>query len=366
MNASFTSRERVLAAFTHREPDRTPVFEYVLLSPVAGAVLGRRYEDFGGDRDAWFDYAEEIGGYEKAVRRYAIDRVELAQKLQHDMIYCVPNPPDILRKKQTSGQTSPALPLLEDPVEIIKRDNKVSQESLKQPLHEYIVYPFLREEMVKRDIDLPIFAPAWAHGIWTNTNLMETMYLDPVTAHEHFSLCTEYSLRSINAYTDAGLEIIGVGGDFAGNRPLISPDMYKEYIMPELKKLTDIIRERGKFSVNASDGCLWNVADYFLLGSGVDGYGEIDAGAGMDLGKLKGKYGNRITFLGNIDCGNLLSFGSEDKIRTTVRKCLRDGMGNGGHIFTASNAITGSISVKNYMYMVSEYRRFFGLSEIGF
>ena len=355
-----TSRERIIAAFSHREPDRTPVFEYVLLSPVADTVLGRRYEDFGGDIDAWFSYAEEIGGYEKAVRQYAIDRVEIAQKLEHDLVYCVPNPLDTaLRKEAVTNQPSPV-----DPVAKIKWNNNRSRELLDQSLHELIVYQFLREEMAKRGMDLPIYAPAFNHGIWTNTDLMETMLLDPETAHEHFSLCTEFAMRLIDIYTRLGIEIIGVGGDFAGNEPLISPEMYRDFIMPEIKKLTDVIRLRGIFSVNASDGKLWNVADYFLTGSGVDGYGEIDAGAGMDMGKLKKRYGNTITLLGNIDCGRLLSFGTEDEIKAAVRQCLESGMGNGGHIFTASNAIAGSVGIKNYMCMVNEYRYFFGLSEI--
>ena len=355
-----TSRERIIAAFSHQEPDRTPVFEYVLLSPVADTVLGRRYEDFGGDLEAWFDYAKELGGYEKALRQYAIDRVEMAQKLEHDLIYCVPNPPDtVLMKKPEKN-----LPPLDDPVEKVKWNNNLSKERLNQQLHEMIVYPFLREEMAKRDMDIPIYAPAFSHGIWTNTDLMETMLLEPEIAHEHFSLCTEASLRLIDTYVKLGIEIIGVGGDFAGNEPLISPEMYRDFIMRELKKLTDVIRSKGKFSVNASDGKLWSVTDYFLIGSGVDGYGEIDAGAGMDLGRLKKKYGDHITFLGNIDCGKLLSFGSEEEIRSTARRCLEDGMGKGGHIFTASNAIAGSVGIKNYLYMVNEYRIFFGLSKI--
>jgi len=354
-----TSRERIKAAFLHTEPDRTPAFEYVLLSPVAHTVLGRKYEDYGGDMNAWVTYAEELG-YEKALKQYAIDRIEIAQKLGHDLIYCVPNPPDSVLKKEPVIDNTP----YDDPVEIIKKNNLLTKKKLEQPLHEFIVYSFLRKEMEIHNMDLPIYAPAFTHGIWTNTDLMETMYLEPETAHEHFSLCTETSLRMIEAYMDLGIEIIGVGGDFAGNRPLISPDMYRNFIMPELRKITDLIRSRGKFSVNASDGDLWNVIDDFLIGSGVDGYGEIDAGAGMDMGKLKKRFGNRITLLGNIDCGRLLSFGSEEEICKSVRRCLEDGLGSGGHIFTASNAIAGSVGIKNYLCMVNEYREFFGLAKI--
>ena len=38
-----TSRERVMAALGHRAVDRTPIFEYVLLAPVADVLLGRAY-----------------------------------------------------------------------------------------------------------------------------------------------------------------------------------------------------------------------------------------------------------------------------------------------------------------------------------
>jgi uroporphyrinogen decarboxylase len=95
-----------------------------------------------------------------------------------------------------------------------------------------------------------------------------------------------------------------------------------------------------------------------LQGSGVDGYLEIDLHAGMELKKLKDGYGERITFLGNMDCGNTLSFSSPEDIRHETVKCLEDGLGNGGHIFTASNAITDSVPIENYYAMVNAYKDF--------
>jgi hypothetical protein len=352
-----TSRERVTAAFTHQEPDRTPVFEYVLLSPVASSILGQPYEDYGGDVDVWFTFADEQGGYEKALRYYAACRAELAARLEHDLIYCVPNPPRDLRDRKKTE-----IPYAgNDPVEAVQYSIRLRERDLEGPPPDIRVYSYIREELGKRGLDLPIYAPAFIHGIWTNTDLMQTMALDPDTAHEYFGQCTRIALRQIEGYLQDGIEIIGVGGDFAGNSPLISPAMYREFIMPEIKKLTDIIRKNGAYSVNASDGMLWDVLDCFLTGAGVDAYGEIDAGAGMDLKKLKNQYGNHITLFGNMDCGNLLSFGSPEEIRNTTVRCIEDGLGRGGHIFTASNAITASVPLTNYLAMVSAYRDFFHL-----
>ncbi len=43
---------------------------------------------------------------------------------------------------------------------------------------------------------------------------------------------------------------------------------------------------------------------------------------------------------------------------------LDAGAGEGGHIFSASNAITPGISLENYMAMVNVYREHFSLPEV--
>jgi hypothetical protein len=70
------------------------------------------------------------------------------------------------------------------------------------------------------------------------------------------------------------------------------------------------------------------------------------------------------TGLGNLDCGNTLSFGSTEQVRRHVTECLQAGQGNGGHILCASNAITASVPLENYLAAVNAYRDFFGLPRI--
>ncbi|NQT52670.1 hypothetical protein HQ576_11490, partial [bacterium] len=183
----------------------------------------------------------------------------------------------------------------------------------------------------------------------------------PDVAHGHFAQCTRSALASIEAYLELGIELIGVGGDFAGTRPLISPEAYRTFIVPEVRTCSRRIHAAGAWAVNASDGDLWEVIDDFLTGCEVDGYLEIDLHAGMDLRRLKERYGDRVTLLGNLDCGNTLSFGSTDDVRRHTIECLEAGMGRGGHILCASNAITASVSLENYLALVGAYRDFFGL-----
>lgn len=350
---AMTARERVEAALRHREPDRTPIFEYVLLSPVADQLLGRLY---GGDPAHWPLLLAELG-WEGAVRRAAADRLDLAALLGHDMLYVY-----------STGSRHPVppapmeAPLPDDPVERVARRNELAEASAAKPDDDSLyIYACIKEEMARRGMDLPILAPAYAHGVWTDVDLMQTMLLAPEVAHQHFALVTRRALALVESYESLGIEMIGVGGDFAGTRPLISPRAYCEFIMPEVRTVSRRVHQAGAFAVNASDGDLWPVIDDFLLGCEVDGYLEIDLHAGMDLRRLKQAYGNRITFFGNLDPGNTLSFATPEEVKRHTVECLEAGMGNGGHILCASNAITASVPTANYLAVIEAYRAMFGL-----
>lgn len=354
-------RQRVEAALRHEEPDRTPVFEYVLLSPLADKLLGRRY---AGDPANWAACVEALG-WERAVRQNAVDRLDLAELLGHDMLYVTPNLMPPTRGESPKGWTKSG-PVPEDPVERVRLRNERAAAVANPGPHDdsLRVYVELKAEMQRRGLDLPILAPAYAHGVWTDVDLMQTMVLAPEVAAEHFAQATRRSLAAVEKYIALGVHQIGVGGDFAGNRPLISPQAYRTFIVPEVRKVTRRIHATGLWAVNASDGNLWPVIEDFLLACEVDGYLEIDLHAGMDLRRLKAAYGDRITFYGNLDCGHILSFGSPEAVRRHVVECLEAGMGGGGHILCASNAITASVPLKNYLALVAAYRDFFSLPRL--
>jgi hypothetical protein len=351
-----TPRRRVEAAFRHEVPDRTPVFEYVLLSPIADRVLGRPYADYAGgagDEARWSLMAREMG-WRKALETYVRDRLDLAAALGHDMLYVCPSP-------LPAAAPAPAAPPTDDPVERVRcavERGEAEPPGLRE--ENLLVYQLLNEEMRGRGIDLPVMAPAYVHGIWTNVDLMQTMLLAPDVARAHFALATRRALSWIESYLSLGISMVGVGGDFAGNRPLISPELYRRFIVPEVRACARRVHAGGAWAVNASDGDLWSVIDDFLLGCEVDGYLEIEMRAGMDLGRLRERFGGRITFLGNMDCGSVLSFAPVDEVRRLTRECLEAGLG-GGHVFCASNAITASVRWESYVAMVNEYRATFGI-----
>jgi uroporphyrinogen decarboxylase len=351
---AMTHRERIRAALRHQTPDRTPIFEYVLLSPLADHFLGHRY---AGDLDNWADVVQEKG-WANAVRQSAVDQLELALRLGSDMLYAIPNrlpPPDRPAPAPDPADT-PA-----DPVARLELRN--AQDARRPPPHDdtFLVYALLKQAMTERGVDLPILAPAYAHGVWTDTDLMETMLLAPEVAARHFELATVGALAHVEKYLALGIDQIGVGGDFSGTRPLISPAAYAEFIVPEVRTMSRRIHAAHAFAINASDGNLWPVLDDFLFGCEVDGYLEIDLHAGMTMEKLKPICRGRVTLYGNMDCGNTLSFCTPAEVRRATIDCIEAGRGDGGHILCASNAITASVPLENYLAAVNAYREVFCL-----
>ena len=140
-----TSRERVEAALRHREPDRTPIFEYVLLSPLADVFLGRPY---AGDPSRYGALVDELG-WREAVRRIALDRLDLAVALGHDMLYVTPNPPP----PTAAPKTVDTPPLPDDPVErIAQRNERVAAANPAPPDETFQVYVDLRQGMAERGL----------------------------------------------------------------------------------------------------------------------------------------------------------------------------------------------------------------------
>ncbi len=56
-----------------------------------------------------------------------------------------------------------------------------------------------------------------------------------------------------------------------------------------------------------------------------------------------------------------LCFPDNNTVRQHTISCLEAGMGNGGHILCASNAITASVPLENYLEVVNAYRDMFAL-----
>ena len=156
------------------------------------------------------------------------------------------------------------------------------------------------------------------------------------------------SIKIYNAALDAGADAIMTCDDYSDNRgPIMGPDAFRKFIVPEIKRQAEAIQRHGGFFIKHTDGNLWEIMDD-LIDAGIDGWHGIQLNIGMDLGKLKKEYGNHICFFGGTNCDTYIS-GTPDDVRGEVKESLKGAARGGGLVFTCSNVVPPGAKLENYM-----------------
>jgi uroporphyrinogen decarboxylase len=189
-------------------------------------------------------------------------------------------------------------------------------------------------------------------------NLLQNFLLEPEFAHMLMDTVLDVSIPMARNAIRAGADAILESDDYAGNdAPFFLLPVFKEFILPRLKRMVDAIHEEGGIVVKHSDGNLWPLLD-LIVDTGIDPLNPMEPVAGMDIGEVKCKYGKKVCLIGNIDCGHLLPDGTEEEVEAAVRECIRKASPGGGHILSSSNSIHSSVKPRNYLAMVEAGKRF--------
>ena len=136
----------------------------------------------------------------------------------------------------------------------------------------------------------------------------------------------------------------------AQRQSLLPSRNFADVIAPTLKKTIDGYRERGFYSIKHSDGNLMPIMD-MIVECGPDAIHSIDPQGGMDLSLCKKLYGDKVSFIGNVNCG-LLQTGTDEEVIADVRRSLKQGMvDGGGYVFSTSNCVYTGMDLERYKLM---------------
>lgn len=142
------------------------------------------------------------------------------------------------------------------------------------------------------------------------------------------------------------------------NAPMISPALYREMLMPAHRALFETIRGYGKFSVLHSCGSVYNLIPSFIE-SGLDALNPVQiAAAGMAPERLKREFGHDLAFWGGgCDTQRTLPAGKPEDVAAEVRKNVDIFSKGGGFIFSQVHNIQADVPVENILSMYSALGR---------
>jgi uroporphyrinogen decarboxylase len=155
-----------------------------------------------------------------------------------------------------------------------------------------------------------------------------------------------------------GIDVLLVADDIADkNSLLISPTQYQEFVKPYNMELVKKAHDLGLKTAYHSDGNLWPLLD-ILIDSGYDGLNPLEPDAGMDLKKVKEYCGDRLCLIGNIDCQNLLPYGTTAQVEAAVRQAIDDAATGGGYILCDSNSLHPHVNPENCIAMFEAAKKY--------
>ncbi len=198
----------------------------------------------------------------------------------------------------------------------------------------------------------------WSAYLRGLDNLLADFLVEPELAVALMDKVLEVNMAIVRNAIRAGAEVIVLGDDYAFNKgPLMSPELFREFIFPRLKRMVDLIHEEGAFCVKHSDGNLYPILD-MIVEAGPDGINPVEPVAGMDLKTVKSLVGGKVCISGNIDCAHLLPSGTVEEVRAAVKKAIEDAAPGGGFILSSSNSIHSSCKPENFRAMVEACHEF--------
>jgi uroporphyrinogen decarboxylase len=137
----------------------------------------------------------------------------------------------------------------------------------------------------------------------------------------------------------------------AQNAPLLSPDIFREMIVPHYKRFSAWLHANTELKLYLhSCGAIMPLLDD-IVGMGIDILNPVQTSAAMmDPKVLKAKYGRKIVFNGGgCDTQSVLGFKSKDELEEHVRERLRVFSPGGGFIFNQVHAIQANVSPESIL-----------------
>ncbi len=134
------------------------------------------------------------------------------------------------------------------------------------------------------------------------------------------------------------------------NGPMLSPAMYRRFILPFYRRLTAFLADAGiDIVIVDSDGNVNELVPLFIE-SGVTGAMPFEVNAGNDIREIRRRY-PRFGIIGGVDKMQLMRGRAEiDRALAKVREMLPQG----GFIPTVDHRTPPDVPYEDYLYYVNE------------
>jgi uroporphyrinogen decarboxylase len=387
-----TSRERVIAALQHREPDRVPIDCGGTLSSISQFAYRRLLRHLG------LGHLESSIVINDGTQQLAVPQDEVLKIIGADVRHIQAGAPDGFEPITISGNPNDVYAeyasggeqhAFQDEWGVVWRRAAYYYDMVKHPLAEATLegmkaYRFPDPENPGRfrglnekakalyeNTSYAIHADQGSGGIlemalWTRG--FEEFYMDLASKSPFADILLDRVLEYLMAFYDKYLEsmkpyvqIVSIGDDYAmQDRLLISPTMWREMVKPRYARLLQFIKSKADvYCFHHSCGAIVPIVDD-LIEIGVDVLNPTQPRAkGMwDSRELKKRFGDRITFHGGIDEQQILPHGTPEQVEEEVKRRVSGFGPGGGYVLAAAHNVQADVPPENILAMYKSAQKY--------
>jgi uroporphyrinogen decarboxylase len=197
----------------------------------------------------------------------------------------------------------------------------------------------------------------WRAREWMGTeNLSYAWYDQPELMHEMMEFVADFTIETARPLLAGGVrpDYVFLNEDMSmKNGPLLSPDTYRTFILPRMKRLVAFFKQAGVpwFIVDTDGNCALLIPH--LLEAGVDAIWPLERAADMDPLAVRRKFGRSLRLWGGVDKRELAK--GPAAIDAHLRS-LQSLVADGGFIPTVDHLVPPDVSRANFEHYMSRKR----------
>jgi uroporphyrinogen decarboxylase len=367
-----TSRERVLCALNHEEPDRVPLF---IGTSGATTLLAPGYERL----KAHLGVKSKTRLLSRALQYARMDE-EVLERLGSDGRTLLPRAAPSSLSVTHSGdefgdewgihwQRRPGVAYYEALDPPLARASVADLERYAWPdLAHPSRFAGLAEEASRLHHDTPYAVVAMSgaapheqcYMLRGLDNWLMDQVANPEFAHALMRKVTDLMIAGVTRLLETCgpyIDVIITGDDLGTQSGLMmSPKTYRKMIKPYHAELLAAIKRLSKARIFFhSDGNIYPlIGDLIEVGVDLLNPVQVSAKDMADTARLKAEFGSRLSFCGAIDTQWVLPFGSPADVRREVRRRIHDLAPGGGYVVASVHCIQPDVSPENVLAMCDE------------
>lgn len=178
------------------------------------------------------------------------------------------------------------------------------------------------------------------------------LMLNKKMAHTLLDKLCNYYIELMDAFLNVVgpyIQMVEMADDVAvQNNLFISPDLYREMVLPYYKKLLNFVKSKTNAKIfHHSCGSTIKAGD-ILIEAGVDVLNSLQPRAtGMDTTYLKDRFGSKLSFHGGVDIQYVMPIGKPKDVEDEVKRRIAIYAPGGGYILCCAHDILDDVPPEN-------------------